>query len=380
MNRMREVLIAALMAAAQTSTAYGQAVEFRLRQGFDDNVFQAPAGLSADRVSTTYTQVTFGYRSPYFGQGIRFLVEPRAHLKWYPQTSSGNEFQGSLLVRLRPARLKRSGSKVRASFDIDLTAEYERALFLKRGVREDLQIGALVQNLSLSESPQRADVQLEATFRGRSAGGVSFRIGAFGNLRDYGNSTNPSIPSYNRLDHREIGGVFEIGGKVSTALEVEVSGVWRRRANPNRIARTSDGVDVPGENRSLRYIDLGAGVEVGGGPISNRTNIRVRRRSDEFEGYHSYDQWEVEDRLNVKVASKTQLRLRYSISHREYDLRESSGSPTVSTYHDGRVDLNVRVARGWRLVFGPRFIQSVSNDPVFDYRQVEGLAEIRFSL
>ena len=378
MNRMREVLFAALLAAAQTSTAHGQAVEFRLRQGFDDNVFQT-SGFLADRVSTTYTRVTFGYRSPYFGQGTRFLVEPRARLKWYPQTSSGNEFQGSLLVRLRPARLKRSGSKVRASFDIDLTAEYERALFLKRGVREDLQIGAIVQNLSLSESPQRADVQVEATFRGRSAGGVNFRIGAFGNIRDYRNSTNPSIPSYNRLDHREIGGVVDIGGKVSPALELEISGMWRRRDNANRIARTSAGVDVPGEKRSLRYIDLGAQAEVGGGPVSNRTKIGFRRRSDEFEGYYSYDQWEVEDRLTFEVARKTYLRLQYSISRRQYDLFGPSGSPTVSTYHDGRLDLNVRVARGWRVVFGPRFRQSASNDPVLDYGQVEGFAEIRFS-
>lgn len=379
MNRMREVLIATLLAAAQVSTVHGQAVEFRVRQGFDNNVFQTPTDLLASRVSTTYTQVTFRYRSPYVGHGTRLLIEPRAHLKWYPQTSSGNEFQGSLLVRLRPARLKKPGSKVRASFDIDLTAEFERALFLKRGVREDLQIGAIVQNLSLSESPQRAEVQVEATFRARSAGGVDFRISAFGNIRDYRNSTNPNVPSYNRLDHREIGGVVEIGGKVSPALQLEVSGMWRARDNPNRIARTSAGVDVPGENRSLRYIDLGARAEVGGGLVSNRTDIRFRRRSDEFEGYYSYDQWEVADRLVFEVARKTFLRLRYSISHRSYDLFGPSASSTASTYHDGRLDLNVRVAHGWRLVFGPRFIQSVSNDPVFEYRQVEGFVEIRFA-
>lgn len=379
MNRMREVVIAALLAAAQASSAHGQAVKFRLRQGFDNNVFQTAANLLDNRVSTTYTQFTFGYRSPYVGQGTRLLVEPRARLKWYPQTSSGNEFQGSLLVRLRPARLKRSGSKVRASFDIDITAEYERALFLRRGIREDLQIGAIVKNLSLSESPQRANVQVEATFRGRSAGGLNFRIGAFGNVRDYRNSTNPGIPQYNRLDHREIGGVIDIGGNVSPALALEVSGMWRRRENPNRIARTSGGVDVAGENRSLRYIDLGAKAEVGGGPVSNRTDIRFRRRSDAFEGYYSYDQWEVADRLNVEVAHKTYLRLQYSISRRAYDLFAPSGSPTVTTYHYGRLGLNLRVAGGWRLVFGPRFIRSVSNDPVFDYQQVDGFAEIRFA-
>lgn len=361
--------------ALQAAPSPAQELELRLRQGYDTNVYEVGV---LERMDAYYTVLGVAFESPSYGKSTSFKLRPGGHLKFYPQTSSGNEIGGSLALQLKNvSKQQRFGKRRKTTISLEAVGEYERALFLKRSVREELQIGTIDPDLPFQALPGRAEARAELAVRAAVSGAFTVEAGALGRLRDYVESNNPSLPDYERLSSRELGGWAEFSAEVMDDWELGALAMWRTRLYPNRSARTADGVEVPGEHRQFWYWDLGTTLAFTGAGLRNKAHVSYRRRSDRFEGYYSYDGWEVGDRLTLPVSALFDLRLEYAYGQRQYDLYAPSGSPTFNEYHDGRAEIRVRLPARLTLVFGPRYERTISNDPILDYERIDAFAEFR---
>jgi hypothetical protein len=364
--------------AALATPSLAQEVELRLRQGFDSNVFEVGAAAALEPTDAYYTLVGFAFKSPRYGKRTSFRVRPEGYFKWYPETTGGNQFGGSLSLELRNvSKQRRFGKRRKTTVSLAATGEYERALFIKRSVREELRVAGIDPNVAFADLPSRAEARGELAVRAAVSSVVTLEGGVLGRMRDYSPSANPSLPDYDRLDSREFGGWAGMYTEIAEDWELGVNGMWRARVYPNRNARTADGVSVPGEDRRFWYWDVAASLAFKGGGVRNKAHVSYVRRSDQFEGYYSYDGWEVGDRITLPVGTLFDLRLQYDYGQRQYDLFAPAGSPTLNKYHDARAEIIAHLPGSVRLAFGPRYERTISNDPVFDYERLDAFAEFR---
>jgi hypothetical protein len=365
--------LAALTVQATPSLA--QELEVRLRQGYDTNVYEVGV---LQPTHAYYTRLGLAFESPSYGAGTSLKLRPQGHFTYYPQTSSGNEFGGSLALELKSvSKQRRFGKRRKTTISLETVGEYERALFLKRSVREELQVDAIDPDLPFQDLPSRAEARAELEVRAAVSGALTVEAGALGRLRDYVVSRDASLPDYDRLDSRELGGWAGWSVEIDRHWELAGTAMWRTRLYPKRSARSMDGLEVPGADRGFWYWDLGTTIGFRGAGLRNKTDVSYRRRSDRMDGYYSYDGWEVGDGLTLPVSDLLELRFEYAYGQREYDLYAPAGPPTFNQYHDGRAEVRAHLPGRVLLVFGPRYERTISNDPILDYERFEAFAEVR---
>jgi len=375
-RRIRYTVFLALAGTTMTSPVGAQDLEFRVRQGFDNNVLQV-GGPTTEPTKGQFTELGFSYRSPWIGEGVRLRLEPTAEAQWYPPSSTRNGLSAVLPVQIRTSLYRQRGSRTRVTLDVNLTGAYDRQLFLKRSVREELLFGSLDPEVTFGELPQRVQLMGAATVDVRLNTEASIRIGAVGRLRDYQDSSDPTVPEYQQLDDHEIGATAGTTLRFGS-LTLDVDAAWRRRNNPNKEARDAIGSVLPGQNRQLDYVQLLVGTDVDpGGAIDNRAHLFLRHRTDRIGGYYGYNEWEIGDRLRLRVKRGVRITLSYSIGQRVYERFSPSGSPTSNTYHDAQGEVEIRLARAVRLALGPRYDRTISNDPALDYGRARVFGEFR---
>lgn len=359
-----------------TSPAVAQEYDLRLREGYDSNIFEIGAADYRGHYTRMEGRLDLS-SSP--GENTSLTFSPGAVFKWYPQVSSGNELRGSLAFELRNvSRQERFGKRRKTTISLQADGEYTRALFLRRSVLEELEVGAIDRDLPFDELPGRAEGQARFAVRVAVSEVLSAEAGALGRVRDYSQSSNPSLPDYDKLDSGELGAFGDVGAQLSDEWELGGGVMWRTRRYSNREARTSEGLEVAGVERNLWYTDLETRLAFERDGLRNRTYARYRRRSDRYEGYYSYDQWAVEDRFAVPITARLELRLEYSYTERRYERFASAGLPRHDRTHEARADVRFPFASRAELVVGPRFERAISNDPLQDYERFEAFAEIRF--
>ncbi len=374
---LRAGLCVAVVCAVATPS-FGQGVELRLRQGFDSNVFEVSDASAAGQADGYYALVGFAFKSPRYGKGTSLRVRPEGYVKWFPDMTGANQFGGSVAFELRNvSKQRRFGKRRKTIVSLRATGEYERALFIKRSVREELRTGGIDPSLPIQDLPSRGEARGELGIRVDVTKLLSVEGGVLGRLRDYSQSANPSLPNYDRLDSRELGGWLAVNTEIADGWKLGVEGMWRVREYPNRDARTAAGLSVAGVTRRFWYWDAGASLSFKGAGLRNKAHAGYRRRSDRFEGYYSYDGWEVGDRITLPVGGLFDVRLGYDYGQRQYDLFAPAGSPTFNRYHDATAQIFARLPGSVTLSFGPHYERTISNDPVLDYERLDAFAEVR---
>ena len=366
------------LTAVQATPALAQQYEVRLRQGYDGNVYEVNADLTTP-VAAQYSRLDVAYESPTRRSGMSLVFRPQAHVEWYPQTSSGNKIAGSLSLGLQNAwRGKKSGGwRRKTTLGVDASGAYVRALFLKRSTREELRIGAVDPSIPLQDLPSRFEGGAQATLRKRATSGLTLAGSAFGRVREYVDSNNPSVPRYSKLDLREFGGGLEVYGNVAREWTLSGTAMLRDRVYPNRSARTLAGDLVPGELRKFLYLDAGARADFNNPIVHATLRAIFTRRADRFEGYYSYYEWAAGPRLRLRLTRTLDARLRYAYGERNYDVYAPTGSPMVNNYHDARAAVALNPAPLWSIVVGVQYERSISNDPIFNYDRFQVIGEVQ---
>ena len=364
----------------RNTPALAQGVDLRLGWGYDSNVFEVNPTAASAPVQAYYSRLAIAYAHKSRTRGLSFSLKPRGYVTWYPQAISGNQYGAQALLGFKyawrnPRRRARWFRKTTTHFDV--SAGYERAIYLKRETREEFGIGAVDQAIPITELPGRGSAQAELRIHSSVTKTVTVDAGATSALTDYSNATNASLPSFNRLDSREFGAFLKASVDVVRGWAVSGRASWRDRVYPNRDARTAAGLPLPDPNRRFWYWDLEGAARFRAAAVRNRATFSYRHRADRFEGYYSYNQWEVGDRVTVSLAPEFDLTLRYSYGRKRYDLFAPSGSPILNSYHDGRAALAADLAKAWQLTLGWDYERTASNDPVLDYSRMKLFAQIR---
>lgn len=369
------------LAAAQPTPASSQGLELGFRQGYDTNVLEIASAADSARIQAHYTRVTVAYEYESGGRPLSFLARPEARAKWYPQSSSGNQYGAELLLEVKntwrnPARGARWFRK--AITELRVEGGYERALFLKRQTREEFRTGAGIdETLAVTELPGRASAEGELSVRSDLTRAVTVEGGAIAGWTDYSDAAGSSLRSFDRLDSRELGAFLKTSVEVARGWEVGGRARWRDRVYPKREARDAEGEQVEGTTRHYWDWDLELATRLRAGALRNKLELDYRRRSDRFESYLSYDAWTAGDRVRVALGGRAGLELRYSYGQKAYDLYAPGGAPIRNRYHDARAQLSAEVVRGWRLVVGSDYERTLSNDPFLDFERLDLFGEVR---
>ncbi len=364
----------------RNAQALAQGLDLRLGWGYNSNVFEISPTAASAPVQAYYSRLAIAYQHKSQARGLAFSLKPRGYVTWYPEAVSGNQYGAQLLLGLKyawpnPRRRARWFRKTTTYFDA--SAGYERAIYLKRETREELGTGTVDQAIPITELPGRASARAELRIHSSVTKTVTVDAGATLALTDYSNSANASLPSFNRLDSRQLGAFLEASVDIVRGWAVSGRAMWRDRVYTNRDARTAAGVSVPDLNRRFWYWDLEAAARFRAAAVRNRAKISYRLRSDRFEGYYSYGLWEASDRVTISLSPELDLRLRYSYGRKQYDLFAPSGSPALNRYHDGRAEVVAQLTRAWQLTLGWDYERTVSNDPVLDYSRMKLFGEVR---
>lgn len=381
----------ACLAAVQVvrpDAAAGQGLDLRVRQGYDTNVFQIPTTADARRVEAHYSQLLLAYEVEPGDRGLSFFARPAAELKWYPESSGANEYGTELAVGLRNAW---RNPKPRADWlreavtNLEVTAGYERALFIRRQTREELQQGTEVSTTSISvtQLPSRFRFEGELSVESELTGDLTVEGGALAEYSDYTDGGATVTRSFDRLDGRDLGLFAAAELEVISDWTVGAGARWRDRAYPKRSARDAFGQDVPNETRHYWQWDLTGSLEWKTGRVRNEVEAEYTRRDDRQAGYYSYDAWSLGDRLRLRPAGRVNVELRYAYGRKAYDVynstRDPSAPPTQNRYHDARALVSVDVTPGLRIALGSDYERTRSNDPLYDFERLGAFAEVRLS-
>ncbi len=362
----------------RSAPALAQGLELRAGWGYDDNVFEVSQAAAALPVQAYYSRLAVAYEPEARARGLSISLKPQGYVTWYPQAVSGNQYGAKARLRFQyawqnPRRKPRWFRKTTTYFDV--SGGYERAIYPNRS-REELGAGDVDEDIPITELPGRASAEAELRIHSSVTKTVTVEAGAASALTDYSDAANASLSSLNRLDSRQFSGFLEASVDIARGWAVSVRAAGRNRVYINREARTADGIKVPGETRRLLYWDLEGAARFRSAAVRNKVSIRYRRRSDPFEGYYSYNQWRVRDRLTISLSPGLDLALRYSYQQRQYDRFAASGSPPPNRYHDARAHLVADLAQAWQLSLGWDYERTVSTDLLRDYSRMKLFAEI----
>jgi len=349
--------------------------------GYDTNLFETGDVPGVDR-----TEAFFAYlqssRTSYFGSGKHFNVRPGAYLKWVPEASSGNRLglSAELGYSDRWKGEKREWGRRVLRLSVDAYVDYERALFLRRSIREDIGFGIVNPDLSFSALPRRADFGLRTRLDAQTSKRLTLNLDLFGRVRDYVDSSDPDVASYSKNDDHQIGIALAAELNLPHKWEARLAGMLRHRVNPNRPARYASGSEVTGTERELRYWDLSLSVGLEEGPVSNEVEFGYRRRSDIFDNYYSYDQVELENRLTIETGKESAFDVLLLLGDRNYDLFDPSGEPLENRYLGVGGEVHKDFPDRIRIQIETLFMNNDSNDPVLQYDRWITAAEIRVLL
>ncbi len=369
------------LAAAHLAAAVAQGLDLRVRQGYDTNIYEIATASDSVRVEGHYSLVRAAYEYETPGPAFSFFLRPEGRVKWYPQSSGANQYGGDVELGFESNwRNPRRGARWlrRTRTRLEVVGAYERALFLKRQTREEFRSGEEIdRTLAVTDLPSRASAEGELNFRADLTRDLRVETAALAEWTDYTDASAATVRSFDRLDARTVGALVELAVDLPAGWELSGQVRFRDRVYPRREARTAGGESVDGTHRHYWLWDFEGRAEVRSGLFRNELELGFGRRSDRFEGYHSYDEWEAGDRLRLNLGHGWDVELRYSYGRRAYDLFAPAGAPTLNHYHDARALFSVEFAPGFRLAFGSEYERTLSNDPLFDFERLDAFGEIR---
>lgn len=367
-----------LLAAAPAGARKGR-LEARLRQGYNDNIFETGDIPGAPKVSAYFGRVDLSYLPASFGASRAFRIRPTGYFKWVPDATSGNALGVAFVGRFRRNVKRRAmdGSSRKSTFAFEVSGAYDRALFLRRPVREELRVGTVSPDLAMGDLPDRFTGRLEFKSARRVARGTVLGGGVFGQFRDYSDSSDPTVPRYDKLDHGDLGFYANASRRANDNVKFNLEAAWRTRTYWNRNARDLQGVSVGGENRHFWFWDLGASTVIRSRDVRNKMFGTYRHRTDRFQGYYAYDQWSVGNRIEFDFGKRLDVTAQYAYGRRDYDVYAPAGAPSKNTWHDVRGEVEFKVAHSTWITVIPKYENSNSNDPVFDYSNFTIYGEFR---
>jgi hypothetical protein len=375
------LVFAAGSAYMSATPSGGQQLDLRVLQGYDSNVYQIASSQDSVRLGTYYLGVgaAFEHRSERGPFELRIL--PAGAVRIHPASSGANQYGASL--RLRGEHGWRNPDRSAAwlpRVDTRATADvaYDRALFIRRQTREELEAGDEIERaLRAAELPSRAALGGEIRVRARMTPALALLIGALADAVDYRDADGGSIRTFDRLDARTAGFFLEAVANPAEGVSLGGRARWRERSHPRRKAKTAEGESVDDTTRRYAMRDLRLSLAVERGELIHALTGQRTRREDLFEGYHSYDGWEVAYRLTWSPVGAVRTEAEYAYAQRAYDLYAPAGSPTRNRYHDARGEVALALAPGVAIAIGGTLERTHSNDPLYDFQRGLVFTELR---
>jgi hypothetical protein len=371
-NSFRALLaIPGVLGLVPVSAAGAQAVEARLREGYDSNIYQVASAADSTRVGGPYWRLRLGHRSEKRTQALFLRVRPEGRLQWYPQNSSANEYGAELNALARTL----SG---RPMLELTASGGYERALFIRRQTREEFQTGAPVQTSpGGSQLPSRAFAAGELGLRFAVTSDVQILGGAFGSWTDYHDS-RAGVRAFDSFDARKAGLFLGAEVEAGRSWVFAARGQAADRVYPKREARDADGESVDGTTRRYRDWELDLEGRFRNGSVEHRAIVELDHREDGFAGYYSYDAWSVDNRFRMGLGVFAEIELRYAYGRKRYALYAPGGTPIRNRYHDASCEAVFAPGGMVQLALGAIYDRTYSSDPLFDFGRGGVFAEARF--
>jgi hypothetical protein len=219
-------------------------------------------------------------------------------------------------------------------------------------------------------------------------GGVEFNFGKSASLsssyyreiKDYTNLGDPATPNFYSLDNAENNFQADFDLRLSKPCKLKFRYDGQDRQYEYKLARDSNGMEIPGVRRRYWTNAYGVSVYWNSGRLGGKLGAGIEERKDRFQGYYNAVQKQLSGGIIWGILANLQMIPELERAERNYERLEIGGSILSNRSFTFKAGLTFSILKD--LAHHTSFIhdRESSTYATFSHRRNMGMATVKYSM